>query len=348
VADSDGDGLPDGAELNTYHSNPLLVDTDGDGLTDGTEVASGTNPTVADTGMNFGLYAYWPMDADYNSTVGGFTTTPNGTLPIPLVPGKFGNALQVNGLDQFLQVDGDENKFDFTGGQSMTLSAWFTADVIDKDWQCLVAKGDASGHWRFHRRGGDQPPEMSICMGSADVPKHNISFVPGDGIYHNVVGVSQLGVSVRLYMDGVLVSTGPAPAFTDSANPMKIAANPDTNPPRFWTGKIDDLAIWRRALTDAEIAQIWDGGTGKSIQDLLGPQALFQFTQVNYNKATNKWTLQWSSKPGRTYTLNYSTDLSNFSFDIDDSIPSGGPTTTFGPFDNPSAASRLFFRVKEN
>jgi hypothetical protein len=274
-----------------------------------------------------------------------------GTLPIPLVPGKFGNAIQTNGSNQFLQVDGPENNFDFVG-QSMSLSAWFTADTIDKDWQCLVAKGDASGHWRFHRRGSDQPPEMSICMGSQDTPKPILpatsALAVGTGRFHNIVGVSKLGDSVKLYFDGALAATGPAPSFTDSANPMKIAANPDTNPPRFWTGKIDDLAIWKRALTAEEVSLIWNGGTGTSIGDLLGPPVLFQFTQVNYDKATNKWTLKWASKPGRTYTLKYSNDPSLFPNDLDDSIPSGGPETTYGPFDNPSTAARLFFQAVQN
>lgn len=351
IADTDGDGLSDGLEVNTYHTNPLQTDTDGDGAADGAEVANGTNPAVANSGLSFGLYAYWPMDSDYNSTTGGFTTTPMGTLPIPLVPGKFGNALQTNGANQFLQVDGPENNFDFVG-QSMSLSAWFTADTIDKDWQCLVAKGDASGHWRFHRRGADQPPEMSICMGSADTPKPVLpatsAMAVGTGRFHNIVGVSKLGDSVKLYFDGVLAATGPAPSWTDSANPMKIAANPDTSPPRFWTGKIDDLAIWKRALTDEEISLIWNGGTGTSIGDLLGPPVLFQFTQVSYDKATNKWTLKWTSKPGRTYTLKYSNSTSLFPNDLDDSIPSGGLETTYGPFDNPSNAARLFFQAVQN
>ena len=37
-ADTDGDGLLDGQEVNTYGSNPLNADTDGDGLKDGDEV----------------------------------------------------------------------------------------------------------------------------------------------------------------------------------------------------------------------------------------------------------------------------------------------------------------------
>jgi len=49
-ADTDGDGLSDGAEVNKYHTNPLKKDTDGDGLTDGEEVNSyHTNPLKKDT-----------------------------------------------------------------------------------------------------------------------------------------------------------------------------------------------------------------------------------------------------------------------------------------------------------
>jgi hypothetical protein len=46
--DTDGDGLLDGAEV-ARGTNPLVADTDGDGLLDGAEVARGTNPLIADT-----------------------------------------------------------------------------------------------------------------------------------------------------------------------------------------------------------------------------------------------------------------------------------------------------------
>jgi len=48
--DTDGDGLTDGAEVNTYRTHPLKRDTDGDGLEDGDEVRKyRTDPTKADT-----------------------------------------------------------------------------------------------------------------------------------------------------------------------------------------------------------------------------------------------------------------------------------------------------------
>jgi len=50
VADTDDDGLGDALEIRTYETDPRGADTDGDGLDDGVEVgAYATDPTVADT-----------------------------------------------------------------------------------------------------------------------------------------------------------------------------------------------------------------------------------------------------------------------------------------------------------
>jgi hypothetical protein len=46
-ADTDGDGLSDGDEVNVHGTDPLLKDTDGDGLPDGWEVDNGLNPLSA-------------------------------------------------------------------------------------------------------------------------------------------------------------------------------------------------------------------------------------------------------------------------------------------------------------
>ena len=46
TADTDGDGLTDGDEINEYETDPLDPDTDGDGLGDGWEVDNGLDPLV--------------------------------------------------------------------------------------------------------------------------------------------------------------------------------------------------------------------------------------------------------------------------------------------------------------
>ena len=50
--DTDGDGLNDGEEINTYITDPLKVDTDDDGLEDGDEIYFETEPLNPDTDGN--------------------------------------------------------------------------------------------------------------------------------------------------------------------------------------------------------------------------------------------------------------------------------------------------------
>lgn len=358
LRDTDGDALVDGVETNTgtfvgatnTGTNANTADSDGDGVKDGIEIINGTNPTVRESGFGFSLAAYWPMDDNYNSTVNGHTATANGAEVIPFEPGKFGNAIKLNGDDQFLTVDGDESAFDFSSGQDLTISAWFTADTIDTDWQCLMAKGEGNG-WRLHRRGADQPPELSFAGGAGDLPRHNTALAIGDGTIHHVVAISQARVGTKLYLDGVLVVEGGAPIMENRANPMAIGANPDTAPGRYWEGLIDDVALWSRTLSDAEVQQIWNGGQGRSIQQLLGPPpaAGLEFTSVQYNQATDQFTLGWTSSPGQTYTLSYSPDLKAFGSTVSTTIASGGATTTFGPFANPTPGGReIYFKAKQN
>lgn len=60
--DTDGDGLNDYAEINTYHTNPNKQDTDGDGLSDYDEIHQyNTDPTKVD-GDNDGLADGWELD----------------------------------------------------------------------------------------------------------------------------------------------------------------------------------------------------------------------------------------------------------------------------------------------
>lgn len=47
VADTDGDGLSDGVEVNTHGTNPVVADTDGDDMPDGWEVTNGLSPLAA-------------------------------------------------------------------------------------------------------------------------------------------------------------------------------------------------------------------------------------------------------------------------------------------------------------
>jgi hypothetical protein len=309
--DSDDDGLDDGEEA-TLGTDPNLADTDGDGFSDGSEVRLGSDPNNASSQPNLwevDLVAYWPQDGDHqNQVVDDYHGTADGST-IPFEPGLFGDAAHFDGSHSII-IGGDENAFDFAG-QSMTVSAWFTADAIDTAWQCLIAKGEGNG-WRMHRRGGDNPPEMAWTGGNGDTPKNNVAITIGADpeAWHHVVGVTDSATSEQiLYLDGVEIARSSGATLQDRANPMRIGDNPDALNRR-WKGKIDDVAIWNRALEGGEIEVLYNAGLdGKSLDVVInGSEDRLKF-QVRRDE-TGMLELSWDSVSGELYNVHSETDLS--------------------------------------
>jgi len=347
--DTDSDGLNDGDEL-TAGADPFNPDTDGDTVPDGID----DDPLSGGEGIEFGLVSYWPLDADLMDAADDNHGTAEGGV-IPFETGKFDNAINLDGTLNVIITGGEESEFDFTGG-SMTVSVWCTATAIDTNWQCLIAKGESNG-WRIHRRGADFPEELSWTGGVGDTPAHGTPIMIGTDpeTWHHVVGVTDGATGIEtLYIDNVEVATKPGAVLQDRANRMRIGDNPDALG-RGWNGKIDDVAIWARALSVDEIAEIWADGDGASIEVLLGGGSGLGLTITNISVAENgNVSLTWNSRSsaGTTYAIYSTADLSipleDWS-EIDDSIATEGESTTYiVPAVFLDDADKLFFSVRKN
>ena len=243
-----------------------------------------------------GLVSYWPFDGSLedlldvnNGTFVGTNTTPSFT------PSKFGQGIDLDGVDQHVNVGNSSTlDMDVNGAGAKTghvsISAWFRVDGFSKDWQALVAKGEGQA-FRIARRGGEQG--IAYAGGSGEGP--GLSPNVSDGVFHHVVAVSEHQVSTRLWVDGVLVSTGGPPTIVNEGNdappfpdnpPLLIGENPQTGN-RTWNGPIDDVAIWNRPLTEQEIATLWNNGTGTSLGSLLDPNTAPVPGDVNGDRVVN-------------------------------------------------------------
>jgi hypothetical protein len=274
VSDTDGDGLTDGEEILSLFTNPLLKDTDGDGINDFLEVNTTlTNPLVVNTGLDFGLLMNLPLDAGYNSIVNwvapnGVTATPMGTAPLTTGSGgKFGEALDLTNSGH-LEVNGDENLFDFLIGQSMTASLWFTVNDWNNSWATLIAKGNSTNPGNFRISRNNNNNFLSANGGTADTAATEPVMVAGEEIWHHAVLVAKPGQGVEFWVDGVLRGTEATSAFGNVGSRLWIGNNPQSTGRR-WNGKIDDVAVWRRALSATEVGAIWNNGAGASIKSLI-------------------------------------------------------------------------------
>ena len=238
---------------------------------------------AARAALEDGLVSYWPFDGNVqdlldvnNGTLVGTNTTPNFT------PSKFGDGIDLDGVDQHVNVgNGPTLDMDVNGAGEQTghvsISAWFRVDGFDKSWQALVAKGEGSA-FRIARR--DAGSVMSYAGGVGDIPGADlVGPSVNDGAFHHVVAITEHQVSTRLWVDGMLVATGGVPTLVNNGNdgqpnpvnpPLLIGENPQTGN-RTWNGPIDDVAIWNRPLTEMEIGELWNGGTGAALGDLIDP-----------------------------------------------------------------------------
>ena len=120
----------------------------------------------AQNSLTNGLVAYWNFDnQDFNDSIGKFDGTGHGEAPISFIPGKpgFGQAIQLNGVDQFVEITGRDSTYKANdlamAGGSISIAGWFTVDSFDKSWQALVAKGRLYS-WRIQRY--DDSPALSV------------------------------------------------------------------------------------------------------------------------------------------------------------------------------------------
>jgi hypothetical protein len=94
VADSDGDGLPDGAEVLSHSTNPLVADSDEDGYTDNEEVVGKSDPLdPEDIPVPKTIVSFSWIQSDPETGSGELTATINGiefsgAMPVPDIEQK--------------------------------------------------------------------------------------------------------------------------------------------------------------------------------------------------------------------------------------------------------------------
>lgn len=231
-------------------------------------ILAGSIPASANFDIN--LVGYWPFDNDLqdNSSTGGLGTLLGTNTTAAYVAGKFGEAVSLDGIDQRVEILAvPEDTYDFPSSD-LTISLWCSTPGFNKAFNTVLGKGEGGGP-RIARKASTAYMYYAGGSGTGDIEgTSNIQ----DGQMHHFVATTQNGVITELWIDGVKESDSgtDTPTIENRANPLMIGGNPDAGPGyRTWIGAIDEVAVWDRLLSDTEIGQIWNGGTGATISSLI-------------------------------------------------------------------------------
>lgn len=219
--------------------------------------SGGINP------LNIGLVSMYKAENNANDSLGTYNGTAQGGLTYST--GKSGNAFTFNGTNAYIDY-GDVLD---VGTSSWTYSVWFnTSDILNEIM--LFTKtfaGSSSGRlWastynyrlRFNFQALTNIISVETAYGTIAVDT-----------WYNAVFVIDRADRLKIYINGVLqsitVTAGTndlTPYTSDNFNnnhPFRIGSytsSDNTTPLSFFNGKIDEIGIWNRALTQSEITEL--------------------------------------------------------------------------------------------
>jgi len=184
--------------------------------------------------------------------------------------GMLGKARSFDGnKSQYIETQLDD-KFNFEKN-SFSISFWMYAPPLDADeWAVILSRANGWGDdvncygWAFGNDTKGSPNlEFSINAGGI---KRNTKTAVAENVFnnqwHHIVGVRD-NETILLYVDGDLkyTETGVVQSV-DVDNPLLIGQILEGD---YYTGLFDELAIWKRAITEDEIKELFNNKMAKLI-----------------------------------------------------------------------------------
>jgi hypothetical protein len=238
----------------------------GDATDGGSDAADAAGTCDAEAGcgsIKTGLIAYWKLDENAGGTANDSSgNNLHGTLQGPVwTAGKAGSALKFDGVNDLVDC-GASTIFNQIQTQ-LTLAAWFRLDTdpyaITQNRSYILDKGGAWRLWYSATGEGQSDPDQvffdlwdwqGVNTASSTTWQQNVWYhVVGtyDGakavVYVNGVQSAQANVTKSLHVTGYKVMLG----VDSELNGTKY----------FLNGAIDEAAVWKRALTAAEVQSLF-------------------------------------------------------------------------------------------
>jgi hypothetical protein len=232
------------------------------------------------SGLSCGLVGYWTFDG--KDMVGGVARDRSGNgnngnliniaTSTFYTPGEIGQALNFDGTNDYISM-GDI--LDLNGGVPFSISTWAMFNDFTNS-PSIIGKFDDNGSYAYtlemgqlFETDGSGLGLMLLDSSSAGYIGRSTSRKIVKGMWYHIVGTYDGGStssSVKLYYNGVQVddTNTQGGTFTTIRNvntPLTIGSLLSSGSPNYLIkGKIDDVRIYNRVLSQSEVIQLYNTG----------------------------------------------------------------------------------------
>jgi hypothetical protein len=249
---------------------------------DGTGKCVPMTPPPTSTPAPSGLVSWWPAEGNGND-VGGIN---NGALlnGVTFTAGKVGQAFCLNGTNQYVSIPDSPS----LRPTNLTVEGWVNLSASAAVWVFAIkpyGSGTADSFAVWYENG---LLHGGINAPNALPPSLAYTWTPVLGTWHHIAYTFDAGSATHvLYLDGAMVAAGSVtgPIVYDN-HPMLVGADIESGSPAYFVnGLLDEVSLYNRALTAAEIAAIYNAdGAGKcGIPPSIAVQPLSQTVTVSSN-----------------------------------------------------------------
>src|SRR3989339_800376 len=218
-------------------------------------------------GSPVGSYVgYWKFDSAQGTTAYDQSVNDNDlTLSTAswTTAGKYGAAFA--GASNYRLTKTDDPDFDFAAADDFSISTWFKRDTVSNAEYLIYKQNGFEGYTIYMDASGD------IIFGIGDVnstafPEESIGNIAKDydnNAWHHAVGVKTSNSRIDLYVDSILIASDTSlttDASLENAGKLIIADSDEADGTDEFLGTIDEVKIYRAALSPADIKLEYNHG----------------------------------------------------------------------------------------
>ncbi len=210
------------------------------------------------------LAAYWPLDelsgsrADIHST-----NTLTATGPISgFGPSKIGNAAGLSVSANYLQIASNA-ALSVVSADDFSITGWLRFTSKSSNQNIILTKASTTTNAEYILRylgTGNGADYLQLLTGSGTTVTASDAPISADATTWYFFAAWKTGGKQYLQVNNGIVFSATAPAISNSGQPFKLGATLVGEPT--FSGLIDELGFWRRALTATERQNLYASGSG--------------------------------------------------------------------------------------